>query len=168
MKHKFLSYQETFKGIHYLCKCIKKDLEKKNLDIQDVEIIISCRWGEIIWTLVKNYFNLTEDHVSRIKFDKRNNEVYVKDYSENLLDNIIDEQQNYNDTHVIYIDDMIDHDFNNNDDNQSIISFLEKRVRNIHYFSLSSVQYPKQDNITSIFQVDKDTYVHLPWEEFFN
>lgn len=151
-----LKWEDIDRDTRVLIKNIEREIQTKEIPLNEVNLIIPCRGGEIIGSLLKNALGLKEDQVHRVKISNKAYEgeegIFTSKEDKDKLEKI--------EGHKFFIDDLID--------SGDTISF----IRDFYDVSIYvAVLYAKEgkDSNNADFYVKKlqDNWIVFPWESFY-
>lgn len=163
----YISWNQASQDTKELVNLIKWKIT--NYKLEDIYILIPCRWWEIIWSLVKNALWLSESQVYRVKFsnlkyDTGEEKVVIKsEEDKRVFDDLQSEVFCQPNKLLIFLDDLVDSWLTLNyinrlsDLNQiNLLSWVlySKEGKNKHYVDLCVRDL-------------EDKWIVFPWEEFY-
>jgi len=163
----YISWDETSQDTKELVNLIRWKIT--NYKLENIYLLIPCRWWEIIWSLVKNSLWLHEKQVYRVKFSN----LKYDTWEEKVIIKSEEDKSTFSDLQsevfcdkeklVIFIDDLVDswHTLNH--------IKLIFQLNNINL--LSWVLYSKEGKnkhcVDLCVKDLEDKWIVFPWEEFY-
>lgn len=169
----YLSWDKVTQDIHELIESIEKTLpytvnsetQEREYNTALIRLVIPCRGGEIIWSLVKNSLWLREKQIYRIKFSNLKYEdwtdkVIIKDQydREKFLDLIEEESSNL---FWIFVDDLVD--------SWLTIDYIRDSLfpKNLIIWVLYSKEWKNEEKTDICVKQLEDKWIVFPWEQFY-
>lgn len=159
----FINWNEVINDISILITSLQAKLPK-NIDTSKLRLIIPCRGGEIIWSLVKNSLGLREKQIYRIKFSNLKHEewkksIVIKDYYDygKFLELIREKDP----TLIwIFVDDLVDSGL-------TIDYIRESLLRTVIVCVLYSKEWKNKEKTDICVKDIEDKWIIFPWEIFY-
>lgn len=157
----YLSWDDILSPLNNLISKVEEEIKLWNLE--DINLLIPCRWGEVIWSLLKNKLWLSESQVYRIKFSNLKYEtgeekIIVSEGDKETYTKALEKVRSWE--KFIFIDDLVD--------SWLTIDYIKSEFGNT---LLTTVLYSKEgkneEKVDICWWRLLDHWIVFPWEKIY-